>query len=126
MIPPIFPAVNVAAVQALLKSGANELRFYAWGRAPQNPVTPYAVWQTVFGSPENYLGNTPDADGFGTQINVYADPTPAGSEKARAVAQALRDALEPVAYITAWRGESRDPETGRYVYSFDCEWVTNR
>lgn len=124
--PPIFAAVNVAPVQALLKTGGGELRFYLFGRAPQGVALPYAVWRTAYGSPENYLGDTPDIDSFGIQIDVYAAPTSAGSDQVRAIAQALRDAIEPVAYITSWRGESRDPETGNYVFSFDSDWLTPR
>lgn len=118
MTPPIFAAVNVPAVQALLKAGTGPLRFYAFGLADQNTPKPYAVWQQVFGSPENYISNTPDMDSIGVQVDVYA--TTAAS--ARAVAIALRDAIEPKAHITSWRGESRDTETGSYRHGFDCEW----
>lgn len=124
--PPIFAAVDVAPVRALLKTGTGELRFYLFGRAPQGVARPYAVWRTAYGSPENYLDKVPDTDSFGVQVDVYADATPAGANQARAVAVALRNAIEPKAYITAWRGESRDPETGNYVYSFDCDWLTPR
>lgn len=125
MFPPIFATVDVPAVQALLKTGAEQLRFYAFGLAPQGVAKPYAVWRQVYGSPENYIGDTPDIDSYGIQVDVYASPTQ-GSAVARNVAQALRDAIEPAAHIVAWRGESRDPETKNYVYSFDCDWIVPR
>lgn len=125
MFPPIFSTCNVAGVQALLKTGSGPLRLYAFGSAPQDVAKPYAVWRQVFGSPENYLGDTPDMDSFGVQIDVYALPSQGGTV-ARDVAKALRDAIEPHAYITAWRGESRDPETQNFVYSFDTEWLVDR
>ncbi len=120
--PPIFAAVDVSGVRALLKTGIGELRFYMFGRAPQNPVYPYSVWRQAYGSPENFIDKVPDTDSFGTQVDVYAKD----SAQARAVAMALRDAIEPKAYITSWRGESRDPETNSFVFSFDCEWLTPR
>ena len=61
MMPPIFPVVAAsAAAQAAL--GAAPVRFFPFGAAPQDVALPYAVWQTVDGAPENYLGNLPDAD----------------------------------------------------------------
>ena len=127
MNPPIFAAANVAAVQALLKTGNGPLRFYAWGMGPQPPVYPYAVWRFSAGAPENYLGQVPDIDGMSLQVNVYAAATDnQGAEKVRQIAQALRNAIEPVAHITAWRGESRDPDTKAYVYSFDVDFWTPR
>ena len=61
MYPPVFAtAVASPAVTALL--GTNPTRLYLFGEAPQNVIKPYAVWQTVAGSPENYLGTLPDID----------------------------------------------------------------
>lgn len=122
MMPPIFQAANVPAVQALLKSGAGPLRFYAFGMADQNTPKPYAVWQLVYGSPENYLADRPDVDSVGVQVDVYADD----AATARQVAFALRDAIEGHAYITAWHDESRDPDTKNYRFGFDCQWWVAR
>ena len=36
------------------------------------------------------------------------------------------DAIEGKAYITRWGEQSRDPETMRYRYSFDVDWITTR
>ena len=122
MYPAVFSTVNVTAVQALLRASGGELRFYLFGLAPQEKVYPYAVWRQVFGSPENNLSAVPDMDMFGVQIDVYAT-TPAS---ARAVAQALRDAIEPVAHITSWRGDGTDPETKSKTFTFECDWHTDR
>jgi Protein of unknown function (DUF3168) len=127
MYPPIFAAVNVPPVQALLKTGAGPLRFYLFGMAPQNVVKPYAVWRQVYGAPENYIGDRPDMDGFTTQVDVYVGPNdPSPAAKARAIAEAIRDAVEGVAYVTAWIGDSRDPQTMNYVFTFQAEWLTPR
>jgi hypothetical protein len=125
MYAPIFQAVNVSGVQALLKTGNGPLRFYMFGLADQNTPLPYAVWQTVYGAPENYLTNVPDVDSFGIQVDVYASPSQ-GAAVARSVAEALRDAIEPHAHITSWRGDSRDPNTNNFRFSFDVDWIVNR
>lgn len=122
MIVPIFTAVNVSAVQALLKTGSGPLRFYSFGLADQNTPKPYAVWQQVFGAPENYVSNVPDIDSVGIQVDVYAD----SAAVARQVGQALSNAIEPHAHITSWHGESRDPDTMDYRYGFDCQWWLSR
>lgn len=121
MYPPIFATCAAApAVTALL--GTSPVRIYPFGEAPQAGPYPYAAWQTVGGAPENYLGDRPDLDSYTLQVDVYADT----AASARAVAEALRDAIEPHAYITRWGGESKDPSTGRYRISFDVDWLTHR
>ncbi|HFS0752972.1 TPA: DUF3168 domain-containing protein [Pseudomonas aeruginosa] len=121
MYPPIF---TVAAADPGVTSliGSNPVRLYPFGEAPQGVVYPYAAWQSFGGLPENYLGTLPDADSYTTQIDVYADTV----ASARAVAKALRDAIEPMAYVTSWRGESRDTETKKYRFSFDVDWIVQR
>lgn len=121
MHPPIFTVCSAdAGVTALL--GAAPCRLYPFGLAPQNPVKPYAVWQIVTGSPENYINQLPDTDSWTLQVDVYATST----DDARAVVKVLRDAIEPKAHITRWHDESRDPETKNYRFGFDCDWWVNR
>lgn len=121
MYPPIFTVCAAdPAVTALL--GTAPARLYPFGEAPQGVIYPYAVWQAVGGAPENYLGNRPDIDSFALQVDVYAET----GASARAVAVALRDAIEPHAHITRWGGESRDTDTGRYRISFDLDWFVSR
>lgn len=123
MFPPLFPAVAASApCVALLKAGTGSVRFYQFGLAPQNVVKPYAVWQRIFGAPENYLGQMPDIDSFTLQIDAYAS----SADQVRTVAAALRDALEPVGHITNWLGESVDPATGNYRFSFSMDVWTER
>ena len=120
MFPPIFATAAAAApVVALLGS---PLRFFLFGEATQSTAKPYAVWQTVTGYPANYLGQRPDLDRYTTQVDVYATTV----SSARAVADALRQAFEGVAYITSWRGERKDPTTNNFNVSFDVEWHVPR
>ena len=45
---------------------------------------------------------------------------------AREVYRALRDAIEAGAYVAAFNGEMRDPETKSYRVSFTVDWITAR
>ena len=121
MFPPIFlicAADN--GVKALL--GTSPVRFWPFGSAPQGASMPYAVWQVIGGSPENYLGNTPDLDRFSIQVDVYA----VTGAVAQSVATALRDAIESHAYVTAWRGGDMDINTKAFRVSFDVDWMIER
>lgn len=120
MYPPIFETVeDNAGVIAVL---GNPPRFFAFGNAPSQIAKPYSVWRHIFGSPENYLGDLPDIDSYGIQIDTYA----ADAATARAVSSALQAAIEPVAHVTSYGAESRDPDTLHYNVSFVAEWMTNR
>lgn len=121
MFPPVFETA-VASPDVIAWLGVGPTRLFLFGEATQKTQKPYAVWQVVGGSPENYLANPPNVDHWVTQIDVYAET----SDDVRAVAEALRDAFQAVAYVTGWRGESRSPETTLYRYSFDVEWWKNR
>lgn len=121
MFPPIFEVCAASAeVTGLL--GTDATRLYPFGYVEDPEALPYAVWQTIGGLPENYLGDTPDIDSWSLQIDVYAG----SATDARNVAKALRDAIEPTAYITRWGGESRDPETKHRRLSFDVDWIVQR
>lgn len=121
MNPPLFTIVSGNSLVSSI-FGTNPVRVLPFGSADENTILPYAVWQVVAGLPENYLGNLPDADTFLTQIDVYAKT----GTVARNGAKALRDALEPHAYIVSWRGESKDQTTGNFRYSFDINFITAR
>ena len=120
MRPPIFSTISaVSAVTDLL--GTDPVRFFPFGQAPDEVELPYAVWQTVSGSPENYLSGGPSVDSWLVQVDVYAKR----GSTARNVAEALRDAIEPEAYITAWRGERKEDDN-IIRYSFDADFLVER
>lgn len=120
---PIFTTLNAApAVVALLKAGSGQLRVYPAGEAPQNVVKPYLTYQQVTGLPENYLGQVPDIDNFGDQIDVYGITL----AQVLQIVEVVRDAIEPVAHITAWLGTSREADTRLYRFSFEVDWYTDR
>ncbi|UJW24034.1 MULTISPECIES: DUF3168 domain-containing protein [Pseudomonas] len=122
MTPPIVQAcLQSPAVTALLGAGTG-MRLYSFGEAEQGAAKPYAVWQVVSGSPENYLAGRPDVDNVTLQVDVYATT----GDSARQVRDAIRDAIELDAYVTRWGVEGRDPETKNYRASFDVDWWVPR
>lgn len=121
MIAPIFSVCSESPdLNNLI--GGDTLRLYPFGMQDDNVIYPYAVWQNISGSPENYLAQRPDADYFTLQVDAYADT----ADEVIAVAAALRDAIEPYAYITRWGNQEIDSETMRYRYSFDVDWIVPR
>jgi hypothetical protein len=120
MIAPIFAVCAASqAVRDLL--GSNPVRLYPFGMQDDNIVYLRSLAKHRW-LPENYLNQRPDADHYSLQVDVYGDT----DTDVIAVARALRDAIEGKAYITRWGEQSRDPETMRYRYSFDVDWITTR
>jgi hypothetical protein len=122
MFPPIFTLAAAHAPLTALLGVPPNMRFYPGGRAPQGVAYPYAVWQTAYGTPENYQDQPPDIDNLGAQVDVFGNTL----DEARAVGKALCDALEGDAHVTAWRGEAEEPATKKGRVSFDVEFWTPR
>lgn len=119
--PPIFSlAAASPAVTNLL--GSPVTRLYLFGQATQQTARPYAVWQTVYGNPENYINERPNIDNWGTQVDVYAKT----AAQSRQVAKALMDAWEGAAHVVQYNGDFKVPDTEDYRFSFTVEWYTNR
>lgn len=121
MFPPIFNTLFAStAVKALL--GSAPLRVYVAGEAPQGVAKPYATFQTVSGVPENYLGTRSDMDAYLMQIDIWASTL----DSSRDCADAVRTALEAVAYVTAMRETPRDGPTKSFHFSLDVDFLTAR
>lgn len=121
MNPDLFSILNSnAAVKALL--GATPLRVYPWGRAPEGVKTPYAVYAVTNATPENYLGNLPDIDNKGTQINIYAD----NSVNLQACYIAVRDALESHAHMTNFATPDLDAPTNLFSCRMEFDFWDDR
>lgn len=124
MFSPAFEIAKASsAVVALL---GNPPRFYSFGNAEQDGSKPYAVHQTIAGSPENYLRKLPDQDTLIVQVDVYCSTAAGGPNKAKEVTEALVEAFQEAAYVTSWNGEFRDPETKLWRISFTVEFMTPR
>lgn len=125
MFPPLFARLrDTPAVTALI--GTNPVRAYPFGGSPAKGTTgygePYIVWQSVSGGPDNYINQRPVTDDFTIQVDAYATT----ASQARNVAQAVRDAVESVAYVVAYREMGKDPDTALYRYSMDIDWIVHR
>lgn len=121
MMAPIFEVCSASAgVIGLL--GNMPVRLYPFGQYDGEIQYPYAVWQNIGGDPPQYLDRVPDYDSYSLQVDIYAKT----AGEVMAVAKALRDAIEPNAYITRWGGQTRDTETKTYRYSFDVDWLVKR
>lgn len=122
MYPPIYQlARNDAAVTALL--GSPNPRFYPFGQASQNTTRPYAVWQVIYGNPDNSLSCAPKEDLYGVQVDAYAGD----ADSARAVAAALRNAVEADHNpVVSYNGEFWEQNTGLWRVSFTAEFWTYR
>jgi len=121
MFPNIFGYVSSSeAVKQLI--GSNPVRFWPFAMAPQKGQMgyglPYAVWQSPYGTPENYLNQLPDIDNVAAQIDVYAQTL----DSARLAARAIRDAVEPYGHVVSYNGEEKDGPTGLYRFGFTVEF----
>lgn len=124
MYPPLFETIkNNAGVKAVL---GNSPRVYPHGRspAPSDPLyaLPYAVFQMINGQAENYLNQIPNTDDYTVQVDCYG----ATVDSATNAARAIRDAIEPVAYVARYGGQFKDPDTNLFRYSMDLDWITYR
>lgn len=122
MMPPVFDALSVSAAVKAKIGTPPSMRLYPFGEADQNTIKPYVTWQLITGIPENYLGQLPDSDSFRVQLDVWAATQASANETALAV----RDAIEPHAYMLNSGGTTRDPETRNYRYMLDVEFQTPR
>lgn len=110
MLPQVFPLLSASsAVRALIGS-----RAYRHGSAPQDVVAPYVTWFVVTGNPENTLEDLPRVDRYEVQLDCWSVNTGEGPAQVETLAKAVRDALEPYAYMTAVVADTRDQETQRY------------
>ena len=116
------PAYEIAKASApVLAALGDPLRLYDFGDAEQDGAKPYAVHQVVYGNPENYLNQTPDADNIGVQFDVYG----LDMKLAKAAARALRNAFEAVAHVTGYGTQSRERDTRLYRITFTVEFKTD-
>jgi hypothetical protein len=121
MFAPIFQ-ICAAYPPLVAVLGDDPVRFWPFGEAPQNETRPYAVWQTMYGEPDNHLNQRPLLDRWGIQVDAYAKTASA----ARGVAEVIRDAIEDDCYVVSWNGEFKDVPTGLFRYSFTVEFMTTR
>ncbi|WP_440221832.1 tail completion protein gp17 [Dokdonella sp. MW10] len=118
MIPPVFPILSAYAPVAALV-GSNPVRIFE-SVAPDKTPRDYIVWNLIFGTPENYIGEPPAIDNIRTQIDCVSDTSPG----VKALADHVRRGLDPHAVCVSFNQFTKDPATGLWLYSFDWSfWV---
>jgi hypothetical protein len=122
MQPPVFTICNAStAVKALL--GADPVRLYPGGIAPQGVAAPYAVWQTITGQPDNSFENSAETDDYSVQIDIYA----ATSADSVAVARAMRTAFEgsPDSIVVGSQPMPRETVTDLFRYMLSVDFIVS-
>ncbi|MDP3208764.1 MAG: DUF3168 domain-containing protein [Rhodoglobus sp.] len=109
MLPPVGQILLDDSGVAVLTT-----RVFRHGSAPQRAQAPYITWFQVTGVPENLLDGSPRVDRCEVQVDCWSENTGNGSRGIETLARAVRDALEPVAHMTAVVADEQDVDTQRY------------
>jgi len=124
MLPPVFQTLKASAeVKAIV--GTSSPRIFRHGEADPSKVRdangawlPYLTWLLISGVPENNLEDPSPVARQSVQIDGF-HPTDAGIE---ALADAVRDALEPLVHITTVRNPPREQESRLFRFSLDADF----
>lgn len=117
-LPPIYTVLTAdAAVQALVGN-----RVYRHGSAPQGNKAAYLTWQVANSTPANTLSELPQIDLVTLQVDCFS-PSDSGVE---ALAQAVRDALEPQAHLIYTAADGRDPQTRLFCIGLSFDYWLGR
>lgn len=101
--------------------GDSPVRFFEFGSAPQLETLPYATFQEINGTPFNQLEGAAEADQISYQIDAWAK----APGEVRAVANAIRSALENDGYIVFFNS-GRDDESGLFRSTFRYQQISLR
>jgi len=116
MLPPVFTLLTAAApVTTLIGSPP---RAYRHGRAPQSVTAPYVTWDVPASAPERQLTGVPLADRCNVRVDCWADD----DAQVEALAQAVRDAMEPSCESLGVVVDERDATTNRYRLSLSFDF----
>lgn len=83
---------------------------------------PYIVWNTVGGTPLNYLDQVPAMDSGRVQIDVYAS----GKLACKTLAKLVRDTLEPHAHMIGTPVSMFEVDTKLFRYLLEFQFFTAR
>ena len=118
MLPPIYSILSTAsAVTAIVGN-----RIYPHADAPLDVTAPYVTWFVAGGAPVNTLSEPPLVDQMTVQIDCWHN-TSAG---VIALAESVRDAIEPHAHVTGYPINARDAETQLYRFGLQLDWWLSR
>lgn len=91
-------------------------------QAPQDKARPYVVWWIPSSIPGNNLSCLPEYDDQRVQIDCYSK----SQIEARALAEAVRDAVEAKTNIVFGPWTEFESETLLYRWSMDAEYLNSR
>lgn len=119
MFPPVFQILKASpAVVAIL--GAIP-KAYEFADVPAGTLPPYVSWSAVGADPQNTLGEAPSTDMFPLQLDCYGTT----QAQTKALAVAVRDAMELQATFTGVPVNLREAETGFYRIALQFDyWLT--
>lgn len=120
MYPPVFAILSAATLVQLYCGN----RIYPHSSAPDRVGTPYITWFTAGGAAENQLDGVPLIDAYVVTLRVWCDPD-AGADPFL-IGEAVRDALEPHAFMEDVPTSGRDAETKRFWLAMTFRFWTHR
>jgi len=121
MLPPVFTTLRASSAVTNIV-GSNPPRVYRHGRAPQDATRPYVTWFVVSAPPENQLSGTPPVD----RVSIQVDCWNTDDAEVEALAKAVRDAIEPLAHMTAVLLDDFEAETKLYRIAMQFDWFIDR
>jgi hypothetical protein len=121
MFPPLFATLKASqSVKSIV--GTNPPRIYRHASAPQDTSRPYITWNVLSTLPANNLSQLPPVDRISVEIDCWHQ-TDSGIE---ALAEAVRDAVEPYAHMTATFIDTREAETKLFRIGMQFDWWLDR
>lgn len=113
MLPSIFPKIIACTDTKAALTGTDDItRFFEFADADHNSQLPYATWQLLSGTPDEYLTCVPDGDDYSFQVDVWAKT----GASVTATAKLIRDCLQEYYVCDFMGGTEKDFETGYYRY----------
>lgn len=120
MLPAVFPLLNTPEVQAFV--GSDPVRIFDFGKAPQDVIAPYIVFNQVADSPYEQISGSPCSDFMTVQVDCYSKD----KGEIRGLAKAVRIALDVSGYSNRLIIQTQEDGTLLYRISFEVDLIENR
>ncbi|ARP88621.1 hypothetical protein CAL13_08860 [Bordetella genomosp. 9] len=120
MLPPVFRLLAVPTVSAIV--GADPVRIYRHGSAPQDVQKPYITWFSVDAQPYDQLSGPPCGDFDTVQIDCWS----MDDEQVEALATAVRDALDAGGIANRLVIDQRETDTKLFRIAIQADFIRSR
>jgi len=124
-IVPLYEVCKNDGPTAAFFGDSNILRIFPFSFSKKKGfdlTKPYAVWQTVGGSPDNVLEGGACSDSVEVQIDVYAQSV----DDCRQGANLIEAAIESECMITRYFTEEFEQDTKLFRATFGASWILKR